>query len=164
MLLLKNASFCVARVRQVLPVTRWLAADQPRVPLDHPLGESVGHPGVVRIAQVGCHGPGRRRVVGLEDAGVLHGEERANVGCVDDVGLNASRRGLREHLGRHVGSATTVVLDLDAVLFLEGLDDRIDDLGVEARVEHHVAFRFGLGNIRGRRCPRRRNRGRRGER
>ena len=84
---------------------------------------------------------------GLEQPALLHEQYGREVGGIDHVDLQAPRVGLGQHLRGHIVGAASVVLHVDAVLVLERLDDGIDDLGVEARVEHDLALGLGLGEI-----------------
>jgi hypothetical protein len=104
---------------------------------DNGLGQAVGHPGIVGIAQVGGHRLGGGRSVGLQDAAVLHQHQGGHVRSVDDVGLQPASVGLGQHLGGDVGRAAAEIFDLDPILVGERRDDRVEDLGIQARVEDH---------------------------
>ena len=117
------------------------------VELDDGLRQPVGDPGAVGIAQLlgdGVHG---RRLERLEQPALLHQQQRGQVGGIDHVDLRPAGIGLGQHLGGHVARAAAEVLHLDAVLLLEGGVDGIDDLGVEARVEHDLALGLRLVDV-----------------
>ena len=71
----------------------------------------------------------------------------AKIRGIDHVGLRPAGIGLGQHLGGHVAGAAAKVLHLDAVFLLEAGVDGIDDLGVEARVEHDLALGLRLVDI-----------------
>ena len=118
-----------------------------RVELDDRLRQPVGDPGAVGIAQLlgdGIHG---RRFEGLEQPALLHQQQGGEIRSIDHVGLRPAGIGLGQHLGGHVARAAAEVLHLDAVLLLEGGVDGIDDLGIEACVEHDLALGLRLVDI-----------------
>ena len=117
------------------------------VELDDGLRQPVGDPGAVGIAQILGDGVDGRRLERFQQPALLHQQQRGEIGGIDHVDLRPAGIGLGQHLGGHVARAAAKVLHLDAVFLLEAGVDGVDDLGVEARVEHDLALGLRLVDV-----------------
>ena len=72
---------------------------------------------------------------GFSRPALLHQQQSGEIGGVDHVDLRPAGVGLGQYLGGDIARAAAKILHLDAVLCLEGGDDGVDDLGIEAGVE-----------------------------